>query len=102
LIRIKRENRWLKDFLAKEKIDSVISDNRYGLCSPEVFSVFITHQLLIKVPFGQKMENMIQRINYQYINKFSACWVPDFENEPSLGGDLSHPKFLPSKKLKLK
>jgi uncharacterized protein (TIGR00661 family) len=92
LIRIKKENRWLKVFLAKEKPDAVISDNRYGLFSSEIFSVFITHQLHIKVPFGKKIENIIQQINYQYINKFSECWVPDFENDPSLAGDLSHPK----------
>jgi hypothetical protein len=95
LIRIKRENRWLKGFLAKEKMDAVISDNRYGLFSTEIFSVFITHQLRIKTPFGNKVEDMIQRMNYQYINKFSECWVPDFENEPSLASDLSHPNKLP-------
>jgi uncharacterized protein (TIGR00661 family) len=94
LIRIKRENRWLKGFLVKEKIDVVISDNRYGLFSIKIHSVFITHQLRIKVPFGKKIENIIQRINYRYINKFSECWVPDLENEPSLAGELSHPDEL--------
>jgi uncharacterized protein (TIGR00661 family) len=96
LIRIKSENRWLKGFLAKERIDAVISDNRYGLFSTKIHSVFITHQLHIKVPFGKKIETTIQRINYRYINKFSECWVPDLENEPSLGGDLSHPSKLTS------
>ncbi|HLY71783.1 MAG TPA: glycosyltransferase [Puia sp.] len=91
LIRIKSENRWLSGLVAKERIDAVISDNRYGLFSSAVYCVFITHQLRIKVPFGKKIENMIQRISYQYINKFSECWVPDFEKSPSLAGDLSHP-----------
>ncbi|HSZ85117.1 MAG TPA: glycosyltransferase [Puia sp.] len=100
LIRIKRENHWLKRFLAKERVDVVISDNRYGLFSSEIYCVFITHQLRIKVPFGKKIENIIQRINYQYINKFSACWVPDFENEPSLAGDLSHPAKLTEKNIR--
>ncbi|HEX4373640.1 MAG TPA: glycosyltransferase, partial [Puia sp.] len=95
LIRIKMENRWFKGFLAEERIDAVISDNCYGLFSTKIYSVFITHQLHIKAPFGKKIENRIQRINYKYINKFSACWVPDFENEPSIAGDLSHPDKLP-------
>jgi uncharacterized protein (TIGR00661 family) len=94
LIWIKKENRWLKGFLAKEKIDVVISDNRYGLFSSEIVSVFITHQLRVKAPFGKKAEDIIQKINYKYINKFSECWVPDFENERSLAGDLSHPNEL--------
>jgi uncharacterized protein (TIGR00661 family) len=96
LIRIKQENRWLKVFLAKETPDAVISDNRYGLFSSEIASIFITHQLRIKAPFGRKIENMLQARNYKYINKFSECWVPDFENEPSLAGDLSHPEKLTS------
>lgn len=96
LIGIKKENRWLKGFLAEEKPDAVISDNRYGLFSTKIYCVFITHQLHIKAPFGKKIENIIQRINYKYINKFSECWVPDFENESSLAGDLSHPKKLAS------
>jgi UDP:flavonoid glycosyltransferase YjiC (YdhE family) len=96
LIRIKMENRWLKGFLAEEKVDAVISDNRYGLFSAEILSVFVTHQLGIKAPFGVKMERLIQKINYKYINRFSACWIPDFEKEPSLAGDLSHPTELPA------
>lgn len=95
LIEIKRENRWLSDFLANEPLDAVISDNRYGLYSREIVSVFITHQLHIKTPFGKPAEKIIQGINYRFINRFSLCWIPDFEKQPRLGGDLSHPVKLP-------
>jgi len=94
LIQIKRENRWLNDFLNREKVNAVISDNRYGLFSPKILSIFITHQLRIKTPFGEKIETIIQQINYKYINRFSDCWIPDFEKEPSIAGDLSNPKKL--------
>src|SRR5271154_4366162 len=94
LIQIKRENLWLNDFLNRERVNAVISDNRYGLFSPKIPSIFITHQLRIKTPFGEKIENIIQGINYKYINRFSQCWIPDFENEHSIAGDLSHPKKL--------
>jgi uncharacterized protein (TIGR00661 family) len=94
LIQIKRENRWLNDFLSREEVNAVISDNRYGLFSPKIPSIFITHQLRIKTPFGEKIENLIQGINHKYINRFSECWVPDFEKERSIAGDLSNPKKL--------
>ena len=37
------------------------------------------------------LKNFIQKINYHYINKFSECWILDYEKE-GLAGDLSHPK----------
>src|ERR1700743_2011649 len=53
LIRIKQEKTWLRGFIAREKPDAVISDNRYGLYAPGLPSVFMTHQLLIKTPWGR-------------------------------------------------
>ena len=37
----------------------------------------------------------MQQINYRYINRFTACWIPDFKDEPNLAGVLSHPKKMP-------
>jgi len=92
---IRRENRWLADTIREHAIDLVISDNRYGLYTDKVPCVFITHQLLIKAPFAW-VENILQRINYRYINRFTACWVPDTEGEPNAAGILSHPRKLPA------
>jgi uncharacterized protein (TIGR00661 family) len=92
---IKNEHAWLEQIIEKEKIDLVISDNRYGLYTPKVPCVFITHQLLIKTPF-KYLDHLIQKINYRYINRFSVCWVPDASGENNIGGILSHPKILPS------
>jgi len=92
---IRSEHRWLEKIITEEKIDLVISDNRYGLYSKNIPSVFITHQLLIKAPF-RFLEQIIQKINYRYINRFSICWVPDAaSNEINLAGVLSHPSKLP-------
>lgn len=96
LIRIKWEKDWLKQFLATEKPDAVISDNRYGLYAPGLYSVFITHQLRIKTPFGPWADTFLQRIHYRAIRRFSLCWIPDLEEAHSLAGDLSHPGKLPS------
>ena len=91
---IKEEQAWLKKVVEEEKIDAVISDNRYGLYHPQIRSVFITHQLLIKAPV-QLAEEILQDINYDYINKFDECWVPDAEGENNLAGSLSHPGSMP-------
>jgi UDP-N-acetylglucosamine transferase subunit ALG13 len=91
---IYREKKWLDNFLKNNTVDAVISDNRYGLYHPKVTSVFITHQLRIKAPFALA-ENIVQRINYRYINKFSQCWVPDEKGIINLAGDLSHPLIFP-------
>jgi hypothetical protein len=91
LIQIKSENRWLQKFLSHERINAVISDNRYGFYSRAVLSVFITHQLNIRTPFGERIGRTIQRINYSYINHFSLCWIPDLAGDLSLAGELSNP-----------
>lgn len=91
---IKKEHAWLNKIIDKEKIDLVISDNRYGLCTNKVPCIFITHQLLIKTPF-KFLGKVIQRINYHFINHFSVCWVPDNAGENNVAGILSHPSALP-------
>ena len=89
---IKREHKLLKKIIKERKIDAVISDNRYGLWSREVPSVFITHQLIIKSPFGEKL---IHKLNMKYISKYSECWIPDYAGDNNLSGDLSHKFSLP-------
>ena len=83
--KIKAEHKWLTDYLNKEKIDVVISDNRYGLYSNKVNSIFIGHQLSIQSPLLQKKLN---NIHATYINKFDECWIPD-DVELNLSGELS-------------
>ncbi len=95
--KINYEHKWLKNVINIHKINIVISDNRYGLHNKEVYSIFITHQLLIKSPLFQKG---LQAINYRYINRFKQCWVPDYEGTQNLSGILSHPKKKPSIPLK--
>lgn len=84
---IKKEHEALKKIIQKKKIDIVISDNRFGLWSKDVKSIFITHQLMIKAPFAEKL---LHRKNLNYITQFDECWVPDAEGNANLSGDLSH------------
>jgi UDP-N-acetylglucosamine transferase subunit ALG13 len=89
------EHRWLKEAVQQYNIDLVISDNRYGLWNKHCISVFITHQLTIKAPVSW-LEKFIQQVNYRYINRFNACWVPDVVQNGGLAGVLSHPQKLPA------
>ena len=93
-LRIVKEHQWLQKTIEKQRIDLVISDNRYGLYTSKIPCVIITHQLTIKAPFAW-LENVLQRINYSYINRFTQCWVPDYAGDKNIAGLLSHPKKLP-------
>jgi uncharacterized protein (TIGR00661 family) len=88
LLGIYKEHKNLKSIIKDFKIEGVISDNRYGLYSKEIPSIFITHQLEIQTPI---FKNLIKKINYLFINKFTQCWIPDYK-ENGLAGKLSHPK----------
>lgn len=92
LLQVYQEHQLLKKIVHEHQIDMVISDNRYGFYHAHIFSVFITHQLQIKVPFAAQLVNSI---NHYFINKFNVCWVPDFESsDKSLAGELSRNKTL--------
>jgi uncharacterized protein (TIGR00661 family) len=92
---IREENAWLKRMVKEHSFDIVISDNRYGLYHTVIPSVFITHQLTIKSPWGKWSERLLQKKNYKYINRFTVCWIPDEEGLTNLAGDLSHPEHKP-------
>lgn len=93
---IKKENSTLKEIIKDYNINAVFSDNRYGLYSEKVPCVFMTHQIFIQTPGYLSLINpVLERINKKYINKFSQCWIPDFEDGQSLSGELSYQKPLP-------
>lgn len=92
---IHTEHQWLKKVVTTHQIDIVFSDNRYGLYHTDATSIFITHQLRIKAPFSW-VERVLQTINYRFINRFDACWVPDYAGTLNIAGILSHPVRLPA------
>jgi uncharacterized protein (TIGR00661 family) len=97
---IQYEKERLEEIVKEQDVHGIISDNRYGFYHPHLPSVFITHQLHIKTPFGKVIDDYLQKRNYQYINRFSECWVPDNEATLNLAGELSHPQKKPSLPLK--
>ena len=83
------EHRFIQQLVKEKEIDIIISDNRYGCYTTQSINIFLTHQLNIKIPF-QPFEKIVSLINAQFIKRFDACWIPDFEEEPNLAGSLSH------------
>jgi uncharacterized protein (TIGR00661 family) len=93
---INHENKWLKKAARENQFDAIISDNRYGLYHAVIPTIFITHQLTIKSPWGKWTERWLQKRNYAYINRFTECWVPDAAGDINLAGELSHPLKKPA------
>ncbi len=93
---IKQEHALLEQIIKENNIDIVISDNRYGLWNDKVYTVFITHQILIKCPAWMKMfEPVLAGITRKLISRYNECWIPDLEGDENLSGDLSHKYSLP-------
>ena len=93
---IVKEHRWLNKVIQELGISAVISDNRLGLYSNSVFSVYITHQLNIKAGNGisAKIATLIHQF---YIKNYTQCWIPDYNEKKNMAGALSHPAISSSK-----
>lgn len=89
LTKINRERKWLHRYVQQNRVDLVISDNRYGFVSSKVPSVFITHQLTIRTGLGATADRFINYLNRSYMGRFTDCWVPDIDSSPSIAGSLS-------------
>ena len=86
-----REHKELKRIVERYEIDVVVSDNRFGLWCGDVHSVYMTHQLMVKMPRGLKwMEWAVWRLHRWFIGHYDECWVPDVAGEDNLSGELSH------------
>ena len=90
------EHRVIEDIITGERIDCVISDNRYGCWSARVRSAFITHQSNVLMPkrFGF-LHQLVRLTTGRLVTRFSECWIPDFPANDSIAGDLSDVKALP-------
>ncbi len=92
---ISKEHRILEALISQFEIDAVISDNRFGMWSDRVPSIYITHQIMIKAPSGWSFtEKMMHSLHNRYIRRFEECWIPDFA-EDGLSGDLAHKRSCP-------
>ncbi len=84
---IASEKKIVKKLVSENTIDGIISDNRFGVHSKKVPSVFITHQLNV---LSGKTTYFSSKLHQNIIKKFDECWVPDVEKSPNLSGRLGH------------
>lgn len=84
---VKKEKEIVNQIIKKENITGIISDNRFGVHSKKIPSVYITHQLNVISGFTTKITS---KIHQKIISKFDECWIPDVKNEMSLSGELSN------------
>ncbi len=89
---IRNEFSKTRELIKKENIDFIISDNRYGVRSDSVRSVFLCHQIGIQTN-ARLLNSTVRKIHTHFINKFNSCWIPD-SSDNSLAGEISHHKGL--------
>ena len=88
---IKAEKKTTKLLVESMEISGIISDNRLGVRSKKVPSVFITHQLNV---LSGSTTWLSTKMHQKIINKFNACWVPDTAGDINLSGKLGHVKHF--------
>lgn len=84
---IKAEKAQVKTLVKATQIDGIISDNRLGVYSKKVPSIFVSHQLNV---LSGSTTWLSTKMHQHIIKKFDECWVPDVAEEPSLSGRLGH------------
>ncbi|MGL2962346.1 glycosyltransferase [Flavobacterium sp. RSB2_4_14] len=81
------EKKLVKNLVATYDLKGIISDNRLGVRSKKIPSVFITHQLNV---LSGKTTWISSKLHQHFIKKFTECWIPDFQESPNLTGKLGH------------
>lgn len=68
---------------------AIISDGRYGCFLKDCPSFFLSHQLHIKAR-KKLTDTMANTVHKEWLANFTEIWVPDFNESPGLGSQLSH------------
>ena len=84
---ISKEKKAIKKIITDYEIEGIISDNRLGVFSKKVPTVFITHQLNV---LSGKTSWFTTKVHLNFIKKYNSCWVPDVYKYPNLSGKLGH------------
>ncbi|WP_208103195.1 glycosyltransferase [Flavobacterium ichthyis] len=82
-----REKKTTTKLIKKHELSGIISDNRLGVFSKKIPSVFITHQLNVLTGNTTAFTSLVHQ---KIIKKFTECWIPDVETKPNLSGKLGH------------
>lgn len=83
---IKEEHEIIQDIVEIEEVKGIISDNRFGVYSSQITSIYITHQLRVLSGISTFFTT---KIHQEVMANFQEIWVPDFKKSPRLSGILS-------------
>lgn len=84
---VRQERQLIEEFVRKNNdVVGIISDNRFGVRSSKVTSIYVTHQLRV---FSGVFTKITSFFHQNIIKKFDECWVPDTQNS-DFSGELSH------------
>jgi uncharacterized protein (TIGR00661 family) len=83
------ERKIVNQIIITHAIDGIISDNRLGVYSQNIPSIFMTHQLNV---LSGKTSWLTTKVHSKFISKFDQCWVPDNNSDSNLTGKLGHLK----------
>ncbi len=84
---VEKEQQKVAEIIKKENLKGIISDNRFGVRSDRIPSVYITHQINV---LSGITTFLTSKFHQKIIKKFDECWIPDYQNTPNLAGKLSH------------
>jgi len=83
---VKNERQIIAKYVRNNSLNGIISDNRFGVRSKQIPSVYITHQINI---LSGVSTSLTSKIHHKIINKFDECWIPDTKEQPNFSGKLS-------------
>jgi uncharacterized protein (TIGR00661 family) len=84
---IRKEKKVLEEIMKKHAISGIISDNRLGIFSKKIPSIYITHQVNV---LSGNTSWISSKFHQHFIKKYTECWVPDVPESLNLSGRLSH------------
>lgn len=84
---ILKEKKQTQQWVHEYNLAGIISDNRLGVYSKKVPSVFLTHQINL---LTGKTSWITSKMHQFIIKKYTECWVPDLASIPNLSGELGH------------
>ena len=93
---LKEEHKRTAEIVREYAIDLIVSDNRYGVYHPDVPSFLVIHQLQPRLSRRLSfLSSILFRWYSKHLLKFDRLWIPDYKDEPTLAGELSHPTVMP-------
>jgi uncharacterized protein (TIGR00661 family) len=84
---IRKEKKVLEEIMKKHAISGIISDNRLGIFSKKIPSIYITHQVNV---LSGNTSWISSKFHQHFIKKHTECWVLDVPESMNLSGRLSH------------